>query len=134
MAIAATTVELEFDSVVAGVPFVVGIQTSGVPSEVILKYGSLRIIATQGVDYTLAFAPDLMTFTITPQASLITKIAANGPNITFVSRLLPLTTDFDYDQAFIREQLVAEFDRVYMALQQIDFDFSITADAADSAA
>lgn len=124
MAIAGTTVELEFNNVVVNTPFVVGIQTSGVRSEVYVKYGSLKLVAVQDVDYSLEFAIGLLSFTITPLAPLLAKIAINGPNVLFAGRNLSLTSDFDNDDAFVREKLVTQFDRVWMGIQEAEFQLA----------
>lgn len=119
MAVPETTVEVEFTNVVAGVPLLVDIQTSGLRPEVYVKYGVTKIPAVQDADYLLEFAVDLLTFTVTPLPALLTKIGV-GTNVIYAGRDLPLTTDFDYDNAFVREKLVSEFDRVWMAIQRLD--------------
>lgn len=128
MAISDIDVELQFSSIVADTPITVGIQTSGVAAEIFVTYGSLKLLATQGLDYSVTFPLDgsLFNFTVTPTASLLSKIAINGPNVIYVSRILPYITDFDYDNAFIREKLVDEFDRTIMRFQQISATTSAT--------
>ena len=119
MAIPETTVEVEFTDVVVGVPLTVDIQTSGVRAEVYVKYGIDKVLAVQDIDYLLEFAVDLITFEITPLQPLLDKIGV-GINVIYVGRDLSLTSDFDNDDAFVREKLVYEFDRVWMALQRLD--------------
>jgi len=119
MTVASTTVELEFSNVVAGTPIFVAIQTNGDPVTIRVAYGADRLPATINTDYVIVIAVDLLSFTLTPTPSLLAKIDVNGPNIIFVSRMVLLTTDFDLDDAFVREKLVSEFDEVWMALQQV---------------
>jgi microcystin-dependent protein len=122
MSISDTDVALEFTNIVVNVPITVGIHTSGVAGEIYVWYGASKFPATQGVDYSVAFPLDgsLFNFTITPTASLLAKIAISGPNVIYVARHLPYTTDFDYDNAFVRQKLVDEFNRTIMRFQQLD--------------
>jgi hypothetical protein len=119
MTVAATTVEIGFMNVVAGVPISVAMQTNGDPSTIYVAYGDLRRLATSGLDYIVELASDLLSFTLTPTVSLLDKIAASGPNVIYVIRRLPLTTDFDNDDAFVREKIVSEIDEIWMGLQQL---------------
>lgn len=142
MTVAATTVELEFTGLVVNVPFVVAIQTSGLVGEVYLKYGDIKLLAVQGPDYSVVIDPTLSFFTVTPLQPLFDKITAIAEaNRVFVGRLLSLTTDFDLDDAFVREKLVAQVDRLIMNDQQIQFQLvdlidytDLIQDAAESAA
>lgn len=135
MAIGDTDVELEFTSISANVPIVVGIQNTGVQTEVLVRFSTAKHQATLGVDYALVFPVDLLTFQLTPMQSLIDKIVAAGlGNVIYVQRVLPLTSDFDYDNAFVRQKLVDEFNRVWMVFQQVDFKFGSLQDANDAAA
>src|SRR5215471_10564309 len=120
MSISNTTVTVTFTNVVTGTPVVASITTKGVVGEIYVDYGANHLTAVQGTDYLISIASDMLSVTITPQASLLTKIAANGPNIIYVRRTLPLTSQFSYDNAFIRQLLVDEFDRVWMVAQQLD--------------
>lgn len=136
MTVADTTVTLEFTDVAAGVPVVVNIQTNGDPTSIFVSYGASedRHPASAGVDYVIVMALDLLSFTLTPTASLMTKIAADGHNVIYVSRVVNLTTDFDQDDAFVREKLVSEFNEVWMALQQVTKATGSVGDASQSAA
>lgn len=119
MSLPGTTVEQSFTNVIVNVPLTVNIQTSGVKSEVRVRYGALELLAVQDVDYTILFAGNLLSFTFTPLQPLLDKIAISGPNVVSILRWLIPTTDFDYDDAFVREELVSEFDRVWMEAQQM---------------
>ena len=131
MSLPGTNVEITFNNVVVNVPVVVGIQTSGLPIDVVVRYGASRLTAVQGVDYTIDWegnnpalpGADLTHFNITPLSGLLAKIAISGPNVIYVRRELPLVEDFDYDDAFIRQKLVDQFDRTWMVLQQLGFRF-----------
>jgi hypothetical protein len=141
MSVPATIVEQQFTNVVVNVPLAVGIQTSGLPADIFVFYGAGRLLAIQGVDYTIDWAgnnpaqpgDNLALFNFTPLAPLLTKIATDGTNVVYVTRLLPLTSDFDYVSSQIREKIVSEFDRVWMATQQLDFQLGDQASAEDSA-
>ncbi len=142
MSVPETTVQELHAGVVVNVPLAIDMQTSGLPGEVYVFYGSLDQLATQGVDYTIDWAgnspalpgADLSTFNITPLAPLMAKIALNGTNQIKVRRTLALTTDFDEEDAHRKSKIVAQFDRVEFKLQQLDFEFVATANAAASAA
>jgi microcystin-dependent protein len=120
MSINDTTVQLEFTNVVANQVITVNMQTSGIDGEIYVTYGATRYSATSSIDYDTSF-PDasLLTFNITIYQALIDKInAAAEVNVIYVRRHLPMTSDFDYDNVYVREKLVAEFDRVWMACQE----------------
>lgn len=141
MAVPELTVEEPHAGVIVNVPLAIDIQTSGLPIDVIVLYGAAKLPAVQGVDYTIDWAgnnpalpgADLSTFNITPLAALMTKITADGTNIIYVRRSLTFTSDFDLENAFVRQKLVDEFNRVWFSLQQLDFLQGDTIDAADSA-
>lgn len=141
MAVPELTVEEPHAGVVVNVPLAIDIQTSGLPIDVLVFYGSLKQLAVQGVDYTIDWAgnnpaapgADLSTFNITPLAALMTKITADGTNIIYVQRRLTFTSDFDLENAFVRQKLVDEFNRIWFSVQQLDFLQGDTANAADSA-
>lgn len=136
MTVAATTVELEFTNVVVNVPLVVPIQSYSTEWFQV-RYGDNKELATPGADYTIEYDnpadPTYLSFNFTPLTALLTKIGA-GTNVVYISRKLPLTTDFDNDDAFVREKIVTEFDKLWMTAQQLDEEFTDTADAAASAA
>jgi microcystin-dependent protein len=133
MSISGTIVEQEFTNIIVNVPLNVNIQTSGISSEILVRYGDLKLTATEGPDYAVVIAPDRLTFNVTPFQALLDKIAAQGPNAIYVSRQLPLTSDFDYDNAFVRQKIVDEFDRVWMVEQQNLFKIGSLQDANDAA-
>ncbi len=85
-------------------------------------YGIERIEAVYGVDFDVAVALDFQSFTVTPRASFMVKLAAlgQGNNIRVV-RLLPLTTDITETEAFERAKLVLEFERQTMRDQQLKY-------------
>ena len=133
MSINGTIVEQEFTNIIVNVPLNVNIQTSGISSEILVRYGDLKLTATEGPDYAVVIAPDRLTFNVTPFQALLDKIAAFGPNVIYVSRQLPLTSDFDYDNAFVRQKIVDEFDRVWMVEQQNLFKIGSLEDANQAA-
>src|SRR5215467_7676657 len=105
MSINSTTVQLEFTNVVANQVITVNMQTSGIDSEIFVTYGETRYTANDSIDYDTSF-PDasLLTFNITIYQALIDKINASGDsNVIYVRRHLPMTSDFDYDNVYVRE-------------------------------
>jgi microcystin-dependent protein len=133
MSINGTNVEQEFTNVIVNVAVNVNIQVSGSTSEVLVRYGNLKLIASEGPDYSVVIQPNRLTFYVTPFQALLDKIAANGPNVLYISRNLPLTSDFDYDNAFVRQKIVDEFDRVWMVEQQNLFKIGSLEDANEAA-
>jgi hypothetical protein len=133
MSINGTNVEQEFTNVIVNVAVNVNIQVSGSTSEVLVRYGDLKLIASEGPDYSVVIQPNRLTFYVTPFQALLDKIAANGPNVLYISRNLPLTSDFDYDNAFVRQKIVDEFDRVWMVEQQNLFKIGSLEDANEAA-
>src|SRR5215467_2726371 len=125
MTVSNTTSVVQFANISTGTAVVAGIASKGVLSEFYVEYGQYHHVAVQGTDYLISIAGDLNSVTITPQASLLTKIATDGPNVIWVKRILPFTTQFDYNHAFVRQAIVDEFDRVWMADQQIDYRLDV---------
>ena len=117
MAVAVDLVELQKNDVAAGVPVDCAMQCYE-PTDIELYYGTSRTKAVYSTDYTVDLAIDFADFTLTPTASLITKITNLGEgNITFVVRNPPPTTDFTENDGFLRAKIAFAIDRVYMAMQ-----------------
>ena len=134
MAVTDTDVELSYTNVVASTPIDVGIPTDSL-SWIEVRYGDAKLLAVSGVDYTTAYddpvTPNTSHFFVTPTASLITKIAADGPNAIYVRRHLPYTSAFDATNAAQRADVVTEFNQTLYRIQQIAF---LASQAIDSAA
>lgn len=120
MAIAVTVNEVSAASIVAGNTIHgVNLPLDNV-SELYVYYGSTRLLAVLGVDYTVSIASDFNSFDLTPLASLLTKIGVAGTgNVIYMNRQVPYTNDLVPEDAFIRQRLVDEFDRNAMRFQQI---------------
>lgn len=125
MAVDNDNVELQFLAVVAAVPIDVDIKCYA-KTDVYVYYGNARLVAVQDVDFTVTLnTVDYDTFTVTPTASLITKIDAQivadptDINVIHVRRELGFTSDFLATQAFLREKIALEFDKTMMRAQQI---------------
>jgi hypothetical protein len=66
-------------------------------------------------------------FTITPYPALVNRanalmLSTDAFNRIYIQRTLPLTTDFEDTDAFVRRKIEEEFDEVHMKLQQLDWD------------
>jgi hypothetical protein len=121
MPLSTTTVEQSYLAVAAGVPI------AGIPiaadsvAHVVVKYGDSKLTAVQGVDYNVVLAGDFNSMTVTPTASLITKIGA-GTNIIYVRRVSPTTTTFSATDATYKQRISDEIRHVYMIVQELVFD------------
>lgn len=100
-------------------------------AHVVVRYGRAGTLAVVDVDYTVALdEPNaFVTFTVTPTASLITKINnaivadPDEVNQVVVRRVLPHTTDITPETASFRRKISEQFDRLVMMLQQLaEFD------------
>lgn len=132
MSLASTNVELAYAGVANGVPIVAPIPAFA-QSEILVYYGDTRLLAVQGVDYNVVLdVPDPLNppppntvdyqfVTVTPTASLITKIGA-GTNIIYIHRTLPLTTAFSPTDAFTRDNIDVEFVRTLMRVQELQWE------------
>src|SRR5262245_44376534 len=134
MAISNTTVVVQFANISTGTAIVAGITTKGDVGDIYVEYGDLHLVAVQGTDYLVSISGDMLSVTITPQASLLAKIATNGPNVIWVGRELDLVSQFDYNDAFVRQAIVDEFDRVWMVHQQLDYQVDNILFGSDSRA
>jgi len=121
MSIATTIVELEFVGVVANVPISVPIPMYQL-SDAYVLYGGADSIAVPSVDYSVTWDdpvnPSYLTVIVTPTTALLDKIGA-GLNRIKVGRGMPFLSDFDNDDAFVRDKIVRETDRLWMGLQQV---------------
>ena len=123
MAIDSDTVELSKTVVGAGTPIDCAMATY-LPEWIYVYYGTARIAAVYNTDYTVSVAGDFESFTVTPTASLVTKLnnLGQGNNIK-VARYVPTTNDFTETDAFVRAQIVSQFNKISMALAQMQFQF-----------
>jgi len=151
VAISSTNVELRKDGIVATVPIDVDIQVYDA-DEIIVFYGIGRLVAVVDTDYsiTLSNEGDITpewptTFSITPTASLVNKIAVlmgddeDEEDAIWVRRQLAYTNDFLETDGFLRAKIAREFDRAIMRFQQLAHDFALitglaTAEATATAA
>ena len=94
-------------------------------SDAYVKWGTDDKLAVQGVDYSVEWNdpvnPSYQSIIVTPFQTLLDKIGT-GLNRVKIGRDEPFLTDFDTDDAFVREKIVYEFDRVWLGLQQVDED------------
>lgn len=119
MSITNTAVEKTYTNVLAGNPISVAMPADTV-AELFVYYGATRLAAVYGTDYAIAFAADFTSFTLTPTASLITKIGVAGQgNVIYVDRVLPYTSDLVATDGFFKDKLIHAIDRVIMRFQQV---------------
>lgn len=94
-------------------------------TDVYVYYGKASLVAVQGTDYTVSLAGDFNTFTVTPTASLITKIdaliAADATETNFITvrRDLDYLTDATAAGVRYTPYTSREFDRNAMRDQQL---------------
>lgn len=118
-----STVELSKTVVGAGVDITCA-QKAYAPEWIKVYYGAAYLQAVYGVDYTVTLAVDFESYTVTPTASLVTKLTNLGEGMGVkVVRIVPDTTDFTVADAFVRQKLVTEFDIVAMRSQQVNWQF-----------
>jgi hypothetical protein len=90
-----------------------------------VTYCDAAIPAASGTDYIMTIDPDTFLPTITPLQPLLDKIAAQividptDVNIITVTRELPLTSDLDATDAFLRQKIADSFDKMMMVIQQV---------------
>jgi hypothetical protein len=131
VALSGTNVELRFDDIVALTPIDVNLLTYEA-GNIVVYYGLAKLTAILNTDYTLALDETTFLVTVTPKASLVSKInaliAADAAeeNVIYVRRQLALTSDFTETDAFLREKISKEFDRTLMRIQQLQFDSTDT--------
>jgi hypothetical protein len=127
VALSGTNVELRFDDIVALTPVDVNLLTYEA-GNIVVYYGLAKLTAILNTDYTIALDETTFLVTITPKASLVSKINAliaadaDEENVIYVRRQLALTSDFTETDAFLREKISKEFDRTLMRIQQLQFD------------
>jgi hypothetical protein len=96
------------------------------PTWIKVYYGTAKLPATYSVDYTVTLAIDYESFTVTPTASLVTKLNNLGQgNGISVVRIIPGTTDFAVGDAFVREKIVEEFDKCAMRAAQVSWSLGL---------
>lgn len=98
MVVSTEVVARRYEDVSAGTPISVDVPAYEA-SDVFVYYGLQSLLAVQGTDYTVGLAGDFNTFTVTPTASLLTKINnliaadATEENFITVRRTLDYTTE-----------------------------------------
>lgn len=116
MVVSTSVVARRYEDVSAGTPISVDIPAYEV-GDVYVYYGNASLVAVQGTDYTVALAGDFETFTVTPTASLLTKINAlitgdpTEENYIAVRRALDYLTDATPDGVRYTPYTSREFDR-----------------------
>lgn len=124
MAIDTTDYTLAFLNVIANVGVAVNIKAFD-PDTVSVTYCDAAILAGAGVDYIIALDPDTFLITVTPLQPMIDKINAQilldptDINIMTVTRELPLTSDLDATDGFLRQKIADNFDKFMMVIQQV---------------
>lgn len=124
------TIELRFDNIIAGTPIECTMMLLDATT-VTVRYGaSARLLAVVNTDYTITLdeVDDYHSFSLTPTASLITKINAliagtpGETNTIWVKRTLGYLSDFEETDGFLRQKIADEFSRTLMRIQQVKFD------------
>lgn len=124
MVVSTSAVARRYEDVSAGTPISVDIPAYEV-GDVYVYYGNASLLAVQETDYTVALAGDFETFTVTPTASLLTKINAliaadaTEENYITVRRELDLLTDVTPAGVRYTPFTSREFDRTAMRDQQL---------------
>lgn len=124
MAIDTTDYTLAFLNVVANVAVPVAIKAFDADT-VSVTYCDAAIPAASGVDYVFALDGTTSNIIITPLQPMLDKIAAQivvdptDINIMTVTRELPLTSDLDATDAFLRQKIADNFDKFMMVIQQV---------------
>lgn len=124
MVVSTSVVARRYEDVSAGTPISVDIPAYEV-GDVYVYYGNASLVAVQGTDYTVALAGDFETFTVTPTASLLTKINAliagdpTEENYITVRRALDYLTDATPDGVRYTPFTSREFDRNAMRDMQL---------------
>lgn len=126
MSVAVDRVARKYLNVVAGNAIDVDIPCFS-EDHVVVLYGRVGNVALLDTDYTVAL--DVVggydDFTVTPTASLITKINAliaadpDEANQIVVRRKLDMLTDITPETAYFRKTLATEFDKTAMRFQQL---------------
>lgn len=124
MALGTDVVARRYEDVVAATPIAVDIPTFEA-SDITVYYGNETLVAVQNTDYDIALAGDFNTITITPLASLITKIDAliaadpTEENAITVRRALDLLTEATAAGVRYTPFTAREFERAAMRDQQL---------------
>ena len=124
MVVSTSVVARRYEDVSAGTPISVDIPAYEA-GDVYVYYGDASLVAVQGTDYTVALAGDFETFTVTPTASLLTKINAliaadpTETNFITVRRTLDYLTDATPDGVRYTPYTSREFDRNAMRDMQL---------------
>lgn len=139
MPVSNTNVELEKLEPEVGVAIDVDIEVHD-DAEIKVRYGSARVELTVGVDYTLALGNDgeadedkvwPTTFSVTlqqPGRDKIDELLALDDTETdaiYPRRFLENTTDFSELDAFLREKISREIDRIIWRFQAVSFDVDL---------
>lgn len=126
MSVDTQTTELIFTGIAAEVPISVDMKAFTTDT-IFVYYGDTQVPATQGTDFTVDLNfTTFNDFVVTPHLALINHINAlilSNPaevNKIFVRRQLPLTSDFEETDAFIRRKIANEFDLTIMKMQQLN--------------
>lgn len=138
MSVANTNVEQQAIDVVAAVAITVNVKLYD-PDAVVLYYGLQRLEAIPVTDYAVVVNTlHYNTFTVTPTASLITKInaiIAGDPleeNVIYIQRQSDFLSEFEVASSFSREAIAEEFDKHTMMLQELDFRVNLLEQVSDT--
>lgn len=121
MAVNSTDIMLRKDNVSANVDVNCAMKLFD-PLHIKVFYGlDLMVPAVYTTDYSITLVPPFYnSFTFTPTASLLAKIAALGDgNTVWIARELPLVSSFTETDAAFNQRITDEFDRTLMRIQQI---------------
>ena len=125
MAVGTEVVAVRYEDIVAGTPISVPYPVYEA-LDVLVYYGAASLQAVFNTDYTVSLADDFDTFTLTPTASLLTKInnliAANPAdevNYITVRRRLDYLTDSTAAAVRYTPFTSREFERTVLRFQQI---------------
>lgn len=130
MAVPADVVDISYVPVV-DVPIDVDMQVKSI-DDVMVTFGDHRLAAIVDVDYDISYDVSNETVTITPLASLFTKmILAYETTTLHVRRATPVATDFLDTDAFIRDKIVDEIDRGVMRDQELVHDLGFAVQVPD---
>lgn len=125
MAVGTEVVAVRYEDIVAGTPISVPYPVYEA-LDILVYYGAASLQAVFNTDYTVSLAEDFDTFTLTPTASLLTKInnliAANPAdevNYITVRRRLDYLTDSTAAAVRYTPFTSREFERTVLRFQQI---------------
>lgn len=117
MTVSTTQIAAQYTGIAAGVPIAVNMPVYDTTEYEVL-YGATALLAVLGMDYSITPALDFNSFTLTPTASLITKIGV-GTNVIVVRQKLSQLTSAT--SAAVRDTIFTafEFNRVWRGIQEI---------------